>query len=523
MGEEEDDLQMMRSPDAIQRLGEEEEELQTKPIAETIQRMGEEEEDLQMKPMVQRVGAEGGSVAADLEGEINSARGGGQTLAPQLQAQMGQAMGADFRGVRVHTDGRSDQLNQSIQARAFTTGQDIFFRQGAYEPSSPGGQNLIAHELTHVVQQNGGAEQRTRERTRIGRKGLRGQEEAEREAQGGARRRDERAKRRVIPNRTPEEKLEPTIASVVEATERSTSLRSEEQWRFTERDAGSRAKTSGKVVQRAVVAFDSTTEPLAPPKRALVDGLIATGAFTTYGVMGLREAIGNARPGMFQELKPQEAPSHMEVELDGQAATPPVRTNASAAVGRIGGDMFYIKTRGNVTDSFEGGHIIPHSLWNTPSPLAKFADDYANLVPMSRGLNIGGWAAKENRMREHEGKYMGKTSYEIDLYNEGPEEVRVAEMVKLFALRPDAGYSASVQGRQTIELPDWLPSRISWAYKNRDSDEHTESDSDGDVQEEVNFQTHGIISTANELRGWLVATGVVARLRNPILGVVRAM
>jgi hypothetical protein len=68
---------------------------------------------------------------------------------------MGQVMGADFSGVKVHTDTQSDQLNQSIQARAFTTKQDIFFRKGAYDPSSPGGQELIAHELTHVMQQNG--------------------------------------------------------------------------------------------------------------------------------------------------------------------------------------------------------------------------------------------------------------------------------------------------------------------------------------------------------------------------------
>jgi len=66
------------------------------------------------------------------------------------------AFGADFSGVRVHTDRTSDQLNQSIQAKAFTTGQDVFFRQGAYEPGSRGGQELLAHELTHVEQQNRG-------------------------------------------------------------------------------------------------------------------------------------------------------------------------------------------------------------------------------------------------------------------------------------------------------------------------------------------------------------------------------
>ncbi|MBE8991324.1 DUF4157 domain-containing protein [Nostoc sp. LEGE 12450] len=48
------------------------------------------------------------------------------------------------------------KLSFDIQARAFTTGEDVFFRQGEYNPGSQGGQELLAHELTHVVQQNGG-------------------------------------------------------------------------------------------------------------------------------------------------------------------------------------------------------------------------------------------------------------------------------------------------------------------------------------------------------------------------------
>ena len=98
----------------------------------------------------------GGEASTDLESSIQSARGSGQSLDANLQRSMGQAMGADFSGVKVHTDSQSDQLNKSIQAKAFTTGQDVFFRQGAYEPSSRGGQELIAHELTHVVQQGNG-------------------------------------------------------------------------------------------------------------------------------------------------------------------------------------------------------------------------------------------------------------------------------------------------------------------------------------------------------------------------------
>ncbi len=105
--------------------------------------------------MVQRQSNGGMTAASDLEASINQARGGGQPLADNIQEPMEQAFGADFSGVKVHTDAKSDQLNQSIQARAFTTGPDVFFRQGEYNPGSKSGQELLAHELTHVVQQNG--------------------------------------------------------------------------------------------------------------------------------------------------------------------------------------------------------------------------------------------------------------------------------------------------------------------------------------------------------------------------------
>lgn len=143
---------------SVQREAEEEtEEVRAKPEISALQRMDEpNEEEIQGK-YIQKAGEAkaGGEASTDLDSAINSARGGGQPLDAGLQESMGQAMGADFSGVRVHTDTQADELNQSIQAKAFTTGQDVFFRQGAYEPGSRGGQELIAHELTHVVQQKG--------------------------------------------------------------------------------------------------------------------------------------------------------------------------------------------------------------------------------------------------------------------------------------------------------------------------------------------------------------------------------
>jgi hypothetical protein len=67
---------------------------------------------------------------------------------------MERALGADFRTVRLHTDDKADWLNRALGARAFTTGEDIFFRRGEYRPGSYSTRRLLAHELTHVVQQN---------------------------------------------------------------------------------------------------------------------------------------------------------------------------------------------------------------------------------------------------------------------------------------------------------------------------------------------------------------------------------
>jgi hypothetical protein len=120
---------------------------------DTVQRETAEE-DLQTKSLLQRKGVMSEDASPNLESEINRAKGKGRSLDTGLQRSMGQAMGVDFSHVNVHTDARSDALSQSIQAKAFTTGKDVFFKQGAYQPGNRSGQELIAHELTHVVQQN---------------------------------------------------------------------------------------------------------------------------------------------------------------------------------------------------------------------------------------------------------------------------------------------------------------------------------------------------------------------------------
>lgn len=97
--------------------------------------------------------AGGFALPANHESTLRSQRGGGKNLPPHIQSHMQDAFGADFGQVRIHEGAPAHQLNRAMSADAFTSGRDIFFRDGAYQPESPQGQHLLAHELTHVVQQ----------------------------------------------------------------------------------------------------------------------------------------------------------------------------------------------------------------------------------------------------------------------------------------------------------------------------------------------------------------------------------
>jgi hypothetical protein len=91
----------------------------------------------------------------DPEGEaaLAASRGAGFALADDVRSHMEPRFRADFSGVRVHTDAVADRLSRRMGAEAFTTGADLYFRAGRYAPATGDGRRLIAHELTHVVQQ----------------------------------------------------------------------------------------------------------------------------------------------------------------------------------------------------------------------------------------------------------------------------------------------------------------------------------------------------------------------------------
>jgi hypothetical protein len=125
--------------------------------------------------------AEGGEVAASLQGQIDAARANGRPLDRGVGARLGRALGADLSHVRVHTDAKADGLSHALGAHAFTVGGDVFFRANRYRPDTVGGERLLAHELTHVVQQ-GGQGDAARARLRVAPAGDRHEREADRVA-----------------------------------------------------------------------------------------------------------------------------------------------------------------------------------------------------------------------------------------------------------------------------------------------------------------------------------------------------
>lgn len=119
----------------------------------SIQRLNEDEEESPVQTKSNCI--KGGSPAPKrLKQQLTSSKGGGKSLSSGVLAQMNQGFGTDFSNVRVHTGSKAAQMNESIQARAFTHGSDIYFNKGQYQPGSESGKKLLAHELAHVVQQH---------------------------------------------------------------------------------------------------------------------------------------------------------------------------------------------------------------------------------------------------------------------------------------------------------------------------------------------------------------------------------
>ena len=124
----------------------------TKPDGE-VDKASEDKEEAQAKSMIQR--KEGESNVPLFETRVKSAKTGGVPLPENIKKEMEQKLKTNFGKVRIHTNDEAINLCREIKAQAFTNGYHIFFNKGKFNPESSSGKHLLAHELTHVIQQKG--------------------------------------------------------------------------------------------------------------------------------------------------------------------------------------------------------------------------------------------------------------------------------------------------------------------------------------------------------------------------------
>jgi hypothetical protein len=111
--------------------------------------------DLQRSARNEAPGWAGGQTAPSIVNDV--LRSPGQPLESRTRARMEQSFGRDFSQVRVHNGAQAARSARAVQAQAYTVGQSIVFDTGRYEPETTSGQRLLAHELTHTIQQGRGS------------------------------------------------------------------------------------------------------------------------------------------------------------------------------------------------------------------------------------------------------------------------------------------------------------------------------------------------------------------------------
>ncbi|MCF6404963.1 DUF4157 domain-containing protein [Chitinophaga filiformis] len=155
---EEEQLQKKAAPDKKEeeKLVQKKEEPEKKPAADEVLKEEKEEEKKGGTPslMAKENNSSGAREGSDqLAQQLKDQRGDGALLPRDVRNEMSESIGADFSNVRIHTGEKAAALSDEIGAQAFTHGNDVYFNSGKYDTDSSAGKHLLAHELTHVVQQ----------------------------------------------------------------------------------------------------------------------------------------------------------------------------------------------------------------------------------------------------------------------------------------------------------------------------------------------------------------------------------
>ena len=165
--QEEEPVQKMgeKEEEPIQKMGEQEEEPVQKADEkeeEPVQKKGEEE-----KESIQAKSNGADTKNAKVETKLKSSKGRGTKMKGSTLTEMEQGFGADFSHINIHTGAEAQTMSEQLGAQAFTSGNDVYFNQGKYDPTTNEGKHLLAHELTHTIQQKGKAEKGVQKKVKV--------------------------------------------------------------------------------------------------------------------------------------------------------------------------------------------------------------------------------------------------------------------------------------------------------------------------------------------------------------------
>jgi hypothetical protein len=153
---EEESLQKKAAPDKKEeeKAVQKKEEPEKKLAADEVLKEKDEEKKGGKPSLMAKENNSGGAHESDqLAQQLKDQRGDGTLLSREVRDEMSKSIGADFSNVRIHTGEKAAALSNELGAQAFTHGNDVYFNSGKYDADSSTGKHLLAHELTHVVQQ----------------------------------------------------------------------------------------------------------------------------------------------------------------------------------------------------------------------------------------------------------------------------------------------------------------------------------------------------------------------------------
>lgn len=205
-------------------------------------------------------------------------------------------------------------------------------------------------------------------------------------------------------------------------------------------------------LQRRVVSFDTVMDRITPPATDLVEELRRRRRYVTAPGSTVEDEVQRRLHNPLKRAR--DVPSYVTAVLEPGVRKSVVRTGKSANVGQMGQDEFYI-VRG-IHETFEGGHLIPHALFDAGDAVASSAGDYPNLVPMSRNTNVVSWARKEERIRQELGRLRPNQQLKVEVpiaYTD--YEVTLRDIGTRFGLTIDPRHE-----EDRVELHGWIPDRI---------------------------------------------------------------